>query len=137
MHILSVARGGTLTQRLPGHRLDALKYLPHDIDLDASSQLGKLLGTRVQAPASHHQAPDQPGTGVVVVGRSPGDEVIEAIELPGHRFGVGVHWHPEEGDDPRLLTALVNAATVASATPRRDVQAKKVQAKAKAATRTR
>ncbi len=137
MHILSVARGGTLTQHLPGHRTGALKYLPHDIDLDAGSQLGRLLGARVQAPASHHQAPDQAGTGVVVDGRSPGDEVIEAIELQGHRFGVGVHWHPEEGDDPRLLTALVNAATVAAATPRRDVQAKKVQAKAKAATRTR
>jgi gamma-glutamyl-gamma-aminobutyrate hydrolase PuuD len=72
-----------------------------------------------------------------VVGRSPGDEVIEAIELQGHRFGVGVHWHPEEGDDPRLLTALVNAATVASASQRKDVQARKVQAKAKAAARTR
>jgi gamma-glutamyl-gamma-aminobutyrate hydrolase PuuD len=72
-----------------------------------------------------------------VVGRSPGDEVIEAIELQGHRFGVGVHWHPEEGDDPRLLTALVNAATMASASQRRDVQARKVQTKAKAAARTR
>ncbi len=137
MHVLSVARGGTLVQHLPGHRPDALKYQPHDIELDASSQLGRLLGARVQAPASHHQAPDQAGTGVVVVGRSPGDEVIEAIELQGHRFGVGVHWHPEEGDDPRLLTALVNAATVASASQRRDVQARKVQTKAKAAARTR
>jgi gamma-glutamyl-gamma-aminobutyrate hydrolase PuuD len=137
MHILSVARGGTLSQHLPGHRPEALKYLPHDVDLDAGSQLGRLLGARVQAPAAHHQAPDQAGTGVAVVGRSPGDAVTEAIELQGHRFGIGVHWHPEEGDDPRLLTALVNAATVASAAPRRDVQSRKVQAKVKAATRTR
>jgi gamma-glutamyl-gamma-aminobutyrate hydrolase PuuD len=134
MHILSVARGGTLTQHLPGHRPEALKYLPHDIVLEEDSQLGRLLGTRVQVPAAHHQAPDQPGTGITVAGRSPGGEVIEAIELQGHRFGVGVHWHPEESGDPRLLTALVSAATLTSAAlaPKRDVQAKKVQSKVKA-----
>ena len=137
MHILVVARGGTLTQHLPGHRPDALKYLPHDIELDEGSQLGKLLGARFQAPAAHHQAPDKPGTGITVTGRSPGGDVIEAIELDGHRFGLGVHWHPEEGDDPRLLTALVNAATMAAAGPRRDVQSRKVQAKAKAAAKSR
>jgi hypothetical protein len=30
--------------------------------------------------------------------------------VEGHRFGLGVSWHPEEGDDPRLLAALVAAA---------------------------
>jgi gamma-glutamyl-gamma-aminobutyrate hydrolase PuuD len=39
------------------------------------------------------------------------DQVIEAVELEGHRFAIGVQWHPEEGNDPRLLQALVKAAT--------------------------
>jgi len=138
MHVLCVARGGTLVQDLPGHRPDPLKYLPHEVALDEATQLGRLLGASLVAPAAHHQAPEKPGTGVVVSARSPGGDLIEAVELQGHRFGIGVHWHPEEGDDPRLMAALVSAAAV----PRpkdaavKDVQTKKMQAKAKAAART-
>ncbi|HLH83855.1 MAG TPA: gamma-glutamyl-gamma-aminobutyrate hydrolase family protein [Trebonia sp.] len=110
LHVLTVARGGSLTQHLPAHRRDRARYLPHEVYLAGDSLLGRLLGTRVQVPAAHHQAPDRPGEGLVVAGWAP-DEVIEALEVTGHRFGVGVHWHPEEGDDPRLMTALVEAAS--------------------------
>ena len=139
MHVLCVARGGTLVQDLPGHRPEPLKYLPHEIALDEGTELGKLMGARVVALASHHQAPGQPGTGVVVSGRSPAGDVIEAVELQGHRFGIGVHWHPEESDDPRLMAALVSAAVASAARLKdaqaKDVQSKKMQAKAKAAAR--
>jgi gamma-glutamyl-gamma-aminobutyrate hydrolase PuuD len=143
MHVLTVARGGTLTQHLPGHRPDALRYLPHEAALDSGSTLAAVLGSQVVAPASHHQAPDSLGEGLIVAGRSPDGDIVEALELSGHRFGVGVHWHPEEGDDPRLITALVDAATAfAAARPTdaqqpqaRDVQSRKVQQKAKAAAR--
>jgi putative glutamine amidotransferase len=110
LHILTVACGGDLNQHLSAHRPDPVKYLPHDVKLSESSQLGKLLGAKVQVPASHHQAPGRAGTGVTEVGWSPDDEVVEALEVADHRFGFGVHWHPEEGDDPRLLTALIEAA---------------------------
>ena len=36
-----------------------------------------------------------------------------AVELDGHKFGVGVQWHPEEGDDGRVFEALVAAAKTA------------------------
>ena len=52
-----------------------------------------------------------------MAGWSPDDEVVEALEVAGHRFGIGVHWHPEEGDDPRLLAALVEAASSPAAAP--------------------
>jgi hypothetical protein len=42
------------------------------------------------------------------------DQVVEAIELPGHRFGLGVQWNPEDSDDPRLFEALVTAARSAA-----------------------
>ena len=74
------------------------------------SILGRLLGSKVQVPAAHHQAPDQLGDGLTVTGWSPDDQVVEAVEVTGHGFGVAVHWHPEESDDLRLLTALVEAA---------------------------
>jgi gamma-glutamyl-gamma-aminobutyrate hydrolase PuuD len=110
LHVLTVARGGTLTQHLPAHRPDRARYLPHDVHLADDSVLGRLLGSKVQVPAAHHQAPDQLGDGLTMTGWSPDDQVVEAVEVTGHGFGVGVHWHPEESDDLRLLTALVEAA---------------------------
>jgi putative glutamine amidotransferase len=145
LHVLTVARGGTLTQHLPAHRPDRVRYMPHEVFLADASLLGRLLGTKVQVPAAHHQAPDRLGDGLTVAGWSP-DDVVEAAEVTGHRFGVGVHWHPEEGDDPRLLTALVGAAEAAGAAgqPRRDPrrrsepqQKKPVAAKPRAGARSR
>jgi putative glutamine amidotransferase len=118
LHILNVARGGTLTQDLPGHRESRARYTPHDVVLGEDSLLGKILGgTLVQVPAAHHQAPHQPGQGLTVAGWSPAGEVTEALEVDGHRFAVGVHWHPEEGDDPRLITAFIAAAAERHAQP--------------------
>lgn len=111
LHVLTVARGGTLTQHLPDHRADRVRYLPHDVHLADDSVLGRLLGSKVQVPAAHHQAPDQLGEGLTVTGWSADEQVVEALEVAGHVFGVAVHWHPEESDDPRLLTALVEAAS--------------------------
>jgi putative glutamine amidotransferase len=117
LHVLAVARGGTLTQHLPGHRADRARYAPHDVILGVDTRLGRLLGDRVQVPACHHQAPYHLGEGLKVAGWSPDGEVTEALEVDGHPFGVGVHWHPEEGDDPRLLAAFVAAASEPAGQP--------------------
>lgn len=116
LHVLTVARGGTLLQHLPAHRPDRVRYLPHDVLLADESLLGRMLGSKVQVPAAHHQAPDYLPVGLSVTGWSPDDNVVEALEVAGHPFGVAVHWHPEAADDLRLLTALVKAA----AEPRRE-----------------
>jgi putative glutamine amidotransferase len=139
LHVLTVARGGRLTQHLPAHGQNRTRYQPHDVRLSRDCLLGRLLGDKVVVPAAHHQAPGRRGArrrgasvgappppppapprlgaGLTVAGWSPDDEVVEALEVAGHRFGVGVHWHPEEGDDPRLLAALVEAASVSPAAP--------------------
>jgi putative glutamine amidotransferase len=91
LHVLTVARGGTLTQHLPEHRPDRARYLPHDVHLADDSVLGRLLGSKVQVPAAHHQAPDRLGDGLTVTGWSPDDQAVEAVEVAGHGFGVGVH----------------------------------------------
>ena len=77
---------------------------------------------KIQVLAAHHQAPDRLGDGLTATGWSPDDQAVEAVEVAGHGFGVGVHWHPEESDDLRLLTALVEAA----GKPRRE-QAKRAE----------
>ena len=120
LQVLNVARGGTLIQHLPeavghtGHAPGTAKMTQHDVTFKDGSELGKLLGGQAPVLALHHQAVKQAGDGLVAVAWAD-DQVIEAVELEGHRFTIGVQWHPEEGDDPRLLQALVKAATPAPA----------------------
>jgi putative glutamine amidotransferase len=47
---------------------------------------------------------------LIVTGRSVGDDVTEALEVPGHRFALGVQWHPEADADSGVIAALVEAA---------------------------
>jgi putative glutamine amidotransferase len=54
--------------------------------------------------------PVHPRPGPRLVPRPAGDGVVEAVELPGARFVLGVQWHPEEGMDQRPFDALVEAA---------------------------
>jgi putative glutamine amidotransferase len=119
MHILNVARGGTLTQHLPdrlgseSHKPDPVKMTIHDVEISAASNLGRLLGNTAQVPASHHQAVNRIGDGLLTVAWTA-DQVVEAIEVQGHRWGVGVQWSPEDGDDFRLFETLVSVATAAA-----------------------
>jgi putative glutamine amidotransferase len=50
------------------------------------------------------------GEGLIVTGSSAIDELPEAIELPDHRFVLGVQWHPEADERSRVIGALVQAA---------------------------
>jgi putative glutamine amidotransferase len=67
---------------------------------------------RLEVNSAHHQAAGAVGAGVVVSGRAP-DGVIEAIEVPGLRFCIGVQWHPEyriSAADDALFDALIEAS---------------------------
>jgi gamma-glutamyl-gamma-aminobutyrate hydrolase PuuD len=120
MHVLNVARGGTLTQHLPdrignvGHKPDPVKLTTHALQITAASKLGRILGETAQVPAAHHQAIDRIGSGLLTVAWTV-DQVVEAIELQGHKWGLGVQWSPEDGDDPRLFETLVSVAKAAAA----------------------
>jgi putative glutamine amidotransferase len=118
MQVLNVARGGTLIQHLPdrlgneSHRPDPVKLTTHDVRISDGSKLAGVLGGSALVPSAHHQGINRLGTGLTSVAWTE-DQVIEAVEVTGHRFGLGVQWHPEEGDDARIFEALVNAAKTA------------------------
>lgn len=113
--VLNVARGGDLTQHLPdvvghdGHRPAPGVFAAHEVTFTPSSRLASLLGARAVVQSAHHQGIGRLGDGLVASGRAP-DGSIEAVELPGRRFVVGVLWHPEQDDDGRLFEALVEQA---------------------------
>lgn len=119
--LLAVAFGGTLIQHIPDSVADALAHEQpnprtepgHEIEVTAGTLLARIVGGhRMAVNSAHHQAVDRPGRGAVVNARAP-DGVIEGIEHPGHRFALGVQWHPEyavDPADPRIFDAFVEAA---------------------------
>jgi putative glutamine amidotransferase len=117
MQLLHVALGGTLDQHLPDsggsevHRTLAGTFGEHRVRLEPGSLAAAAAGSEEFAVRSHHhQGVDRVGEGLTVSGWSVPDDLIEAIELPGRRFALGVIWHPEEDRDSRLIASLVDAA---------------------------
>jgi putative glutamine amidotransferase len=123
VQILNVALGGSLYEDIPSQLPDALRhdwypniprdYLAHWVEVEPGSRLAESLGTRkLRTNSLHHQAIRQPAPGLEVVARAE-DAVIEAVELPGKCFAVGVQWHPEclpeEPVMQRLFKAFVSA----------------------------
>ena len=117
LQMLNVTLGGTLQQHLPDavahdeHRPSPAVFGRTDVKIEPDSLTSKLFGERTTVHCYHHQAVDVVAPDLRVTARA-GDGTIEAAEVAGHDFALGVQWHPEENpDDPRLFTALVAAAT--------------------------
>jgi len=121
MQLLAVAHGATLWQDLaseagkPGHEQPAPKDLPsHEVAVAPGTLLASLVGAgTLQVNSTHHQAVREPGP-LAVAARAP-DGLVEAVELPGRRFLLGVQWHPEavlrhEPRHARIYQGLVAAA---------------------------
>jgi gamma-glutamyl-gamma-aminobutyrate hydrolase PuuD len=113
--ILNVARGGDLEQHLPDvvgddkHKQNPGEFTDHDVELEPSTRVGRLLGERAPVKSHHHQGYGRLGDGLVPAACAD-DGTIEAIEDPSLRFALGVLWHPEAGDDLTLFEELVREA---------------------------
>lgn len=113
LQLLNVGLGGTLVQHVP----DAVGHTGHNpqpgvfghtaITFATGSRIDAALGAGITGQCHHHQAIARLAEGLAVTGRAP-DGTIEAVELAGPTFVVGVQWHPEQ-DDPRIFAALVAA----------------------------
>jgi putative glutamine amidotransferase len=119
IQVLNVAFGGTLLQHLPEHfghgehRRVAGSFAgnDHDVMLTEGSLAARAAGELRHATKSHHhQGIGELGEGLVATGVSAIDELVEAVELPDHRFVLGVQWHPEADERSRVIGALVRAA---------------------------
>lgn len=109
MQLLNVALGGTLQQHLPagGHRVVPARYVRQPVRVRPDSRLGRVFGVSAEVSCYHHQAVAALGDGLVPVAWA-GDGTVEAVELPGGRFALGVQWHPEtDAGDRRLMQAFV------------------------------
>jgi putative glutamine amidotransferase len=117
MQILNVAFGGTLEQDIPNlqvHRHTPGAFHDHAVALKPGSLAAQVTGAeRLQVKSHHHQGVAALGERLDVTGRAVEDDLIEAIEVPGCSFALGVLWHPEEdqgADGVHPIAALVDAA---------------------------
>jgi putative glutamine amidotransferase len=117
MQLLNVALGGSLDQHLGDsiensvHRSLAGTFGTHRVRLAPGSLACGAAGTEgLLVMSHHHQGVERLGEGLEVSGWSVDDEIVEAIELPGPHFALGVVWHPEEDPESPVIASLVEAA---------------------------
>jgi putative glutamine amidotransferase len=115
MQVLNVALGGSLRQHLPDdvgsdlHCPTVGVHGRHTVALASGSALGGLLGERAEVATYHHQSVERLGAGLVATGWAD-DGVVEAVELAGRSWVVGVQWHPEAYAGVPVFQALVAAS---------------------------
>jgi putative glutamine amidotransferase len=124
--VLNVALGGSLIQDIPAQCATATKHdypadiwferIVHPVTVEKDSHLYAVMDETAAFGVNslHHQAINHLGAGLAVTARAA-DGIIEAVELPGQSFMIGVQWHPEAlfDDHPlmlRLFEGLAQAA---------------------------
>lgn len=121
IQVLNVVMGGTVNQHLADsvdndiHRGEGDGWIYHEVEMKPGSMAAKAMGSdRVQGATGHHQAIEKLAPGLEAVGWAA-DGTIEAVEIDGATWLVGVQWHPEVNahEDPAhqgLFDGLVAAA---------------------------
>jgi len=102
--LLNVLFGGDLVQHVESHAGRV-----HDVEMRRGSRLRQLLGRRGTVHSDHHQAIGRFAS-TLRVGSVASDGVIQAVEVRGHRFAIGVQWHPENRGGETLAQAFCAAA---------------------------
>lgn len=111
LQLLNVAHGGSLTQHLHSsgrHRqITENRGQPaHEVAIQPDTLLASIAGRPSwKVNSRHHQAVKTVGAGLRVSAFDPEDATVEALELPGKRFVLGVQWHPEDqaSQDPEQV----------------------------------
>ena len=115
LQVLNVVLGGSLHQHLPdvagheGHQPSPGVFGAVNVGIAPGTRTAELIGSRLRVSCHHHQALARLAPGLKVTGRAD-DGTVEAVEVPGQSFAIGVQWHPEEDSvDGRLFAALASA----------------------------
>ncbi|MEV4789709.1 gamma-glutamyl-gamma-aminobutyrate hydrolase family protein [Streptomyces tuirus] len=116
MQLLNVALGGTLVQHIDGHAEVVGVFGGHAVKPVPGSLYAGVVPEETFVPTYHHQAVDRLGEGLVPSAYAA-DGTVEAVELPSADWVLGVQWHPEMGEDVRVMRALVEAASTGEVSP--------------------
>lgn len=124
IQVINIGLGGDIYQDIPSQFKEefsiahnqAFSYrLPaHHIEVVPETRLAEIAGTSVmEVNSMHHQAVRNVAPGLMASGYAP-NGLVEAVEMPGYPFLMGVQWHPEylwESDTAarRLFEVFVDA----------------------------
>lgn len=120
MQLLNVAAGGTLIQDLKTSIRHTIPNTPkekilHSVKVADNTRLSRIFNAgEKQVNSFHHQAVKDLASRYVPAAVAE-DGIIEAYEMPGERFFVGVQWHPEMlheayPDELAIFKAFVESA---------------------------
>ncbi len=123
LQVINIALGGSLYEDILDQKPGSLQHstpddlprfhLAHPVQVEASSQLAKILAhTEVQVNSNHHQGIRSLAEGLKPTACAP-DGVIEAFELPGAHYGLAVQWHPEWLQEHLPMQALFRSFVLA------------------------
>ncbi|MEU9010123.1 gamma-glutamyl-gamma-aminobutyrate hydrolase family protein [Streptomyces sp. NPDC048479] len=110
LQLLNVALGGTLVQHLDGHVGGVGVFGRHTVKPVPGTRYAEIVPEESSVPTYHHQSVDRLADALVASAYAE-DGTVEAVELPGAGWALGVQWHPEAGEDDRVMSALVAAAS--------------------------
>lgn len=119
MQLMNILHDGDLVQEIGSGTVhyDAANHTPmvfHPVELEPDSRLHDIYkGRTLSVRSGHHQAVGRLGERLAVTARAE-DGIIEAVEVVGHHWMVGVQWHPEdpaasEVDLDLLMAGFINA----------------------------
>ncbi|MET7621051.1 gamma-glutamyl-gamma-aminobutyrate hydrolase family protein [Streptomyces sp. NPDC005408] len=109
LQLLNVALGGTLVQHLDGHVGGVGVFGRHTVKPVPGTRYASIVPEETSVPTYHHQSLDRLAPALTASAYAE-DGTVEAAELEGAGWVLGVQWHPEAGDDVRVMSALVGAA---------------------------
>jgi putative glutamine amidotransferase len=127
LQVINVTLGGSLYQDLEEQLPESIKHdyfptygftrdhLAHEVRVAEGSRLRNVLERdSITVNSMHHQGIKQLAPSLVASAVAP-DGLVEAVELPGAPFCVGVQWHPEvfemaNPDTRRVFEEFIAAA---------------------------
>lgn len=97
LQVINVFLGGSLYQHIDGHRQDAARNVrTHAVLLNNDGLLRDIIGEdRIEVNSFHHQLIKRLADPLWLDATSEREGYIEAFHHPGHKFLLGVQWHPE------------------------------------------
>ena len=130
IQVINVALGGTLYADIAGLKPGAIKHdwfpdwprdtLSHEVTLAEDSQIIHYLGIdhtthppAIKVNSMHHQGLRDLAPSLKPVAFSQ-DGLVEAVELAGHSYGLGVQWHPECLPDSPPMQSLFRSFIIAA-----------------------
>lgn len=105
MQLINVFFGGSLFQDIKGHSEGF-----HEVEV---TQNRLIPSGNHPVNSSHHQAIKKKGTGIIEIGVSKKDGIIEAIAHRDHPCLFGIQWHPERMEGELSERIFENYVTLA------------------------